>query len=146
MNVELSHPELWLRFGIAAFVVIIILRAFIFRTSFFGRALICFSAGLALFSILIWYNFDELITIPDYFGTSSYDMHLLTNREHTIRYYYWYSAVAALALGSVINIIWLLYEKGKNRYVVPLQQARIFSLSIMFGCVVILLVASLLLT
>ena len=146
MNVELSNYELWLRFGIASFVVIIIFRAFIFRTSFFGRAMICFSAGLALFAILVWLNFNDLIQIPDYFGTSNYDMHLLTDQEHTIRYYYWYSAAAALALGAVINILWLLKEKANHRYIVPPQQARIFSLSIVFGCVVILLIASLILT
>jgi hypothetical protein len=146
MNVELAHYELWLQFGIAAFVVIIIFRAFIFRTSFFGRAMICFSAGLALFAVLVWLNFNELILIPDYFGTSDYDMHLLTDQEHTIRYYYWYSAAAALALGSVINILWLIKEKTKHRYILPPQQARIFSLSIVFGCAVILLVASLILT
>ncbi len=146
MNVELAHYELWLRFGIAAFLVIIIFRAFIFRTSFFGRAMICFSAGLALFAVLVWINFNELILIPDYYGTSDYDMHLLNDQEHTIRYYYWYSAAAALALGSVINILWLLKEKVRRRYIVPPQQARIFSLSMVFGCVVILLVASLILT
>ncbi|MES2773131.1 MAG: hypothetical protein V4722_03050 [Bacteroidota bacterium] len=146
MNVELSHYELWLIYGCIAFGLTIILRAFVFRTSFFGRALICISAGLALFAVLVWYHFDQLIIVLEYDGTSHYDMHLLSDHETTIRYYYWYSAIAALALGAVINIFWLLYEKGIRGYVVPKQQARIFSLSIMFGCVVILLVASLLLT
>lgn len=146
MNVELSHFELWLRFGIAAFVVTIIFRAFIFRTSFFGRALICFSAGLALFSFLVWFNFDDLIFIPDYFGGSKFDMHLLSDQEHTIRYYYWYSAIAALALGAAINFVWLIYEKGRRRFIVPQQQARIFSLSIMLGCGIVLLLANFILT
>jgi len=146
MNVELSHHELWLIYGCVAFGITILLRAFIFRTSFFGRALICISAGLALFSILVWINFDEMINVLEYDGSSYYDMHLLTNQETTIRYYYWYSASAAMALGSAINILWLLKEKINRKYVVPRQQARIFSLSIMMGCVVILLIASFLLT
>jgi len=146
MNVELSHLELWLIYGIAGFVVVVILRAFIYRTSFFGRALICFSAGLAIFSCLVWNSFDELIDTPDYFGSSKYDMHLLNNHEHTIRYYYWYAAITALALGSIINIIWLLLDKWKNHFVLPAQQAKIFSLSIMFGCLVVLFVASFILT
>ncbi len=146
MNVELSNIELWLRYGVAAFVITIIFRAFIFRTSFFGRAMVCFSAGLALFAVLVWYNFNDLIFIPDYFGSSDYDMHLLSNEEHTIRYYYWYSAAAALALGALTNILWLLKEKVMHRNIVPPQQARIFSLSMGFGCLVVLLVASLILT
>lgn len=146
MNVELSNHELWLIYGCIAFGVTIIFRAIIFRTSFFGRALICISAGLAIFAVLVWYSFDQLIIVLEYDGTNERDKHLLTDHETTIRYYYWYSAIAALALGSVINIFWLLYTKFKYHFVVPQQQARIFSLSIMFGCAVILLVASLLLT
>ncbi|MEO7308753.1 MAG: hypothetical protein ABIX01_00030 [Chitinophagaceae bacterium] len=146
MNVDLSNYEMWLKYGIAAFLLIVIFRAFIFRTSFFGRALICFSAGLALFAVLMWYNFDDLIRVLEYDGTNERDKHLLSNHETTIRYYYWYSAAAALALGALINFLWLLKEKLKFRYIAPLQQARIFSLSIMFGCVVVLLIASLVLT
>ena len=142
MHVELTHPELWWIFGGIAFLVILLFRAIIFKISFLGRALLCFSAGFALFFILFCFNFTDLIAVPQYDSTGNFDTHILNDAEYTVRYYYWYMAAIALAIGWTITFIWMMYHKKSHRYIEIQAQGKIFSLSMMLGFLLVLLFAS----
>lgn len=143
MQIEFIHFELWSIFAGAGLLLMLIFRLFIFRTSFLGRALICFSAGFALFMLLIYFRFDDLFKVPDIWLTGAFKKtHILNDQEHTVTYYYWYLLVLALAIGSAINITWLLYDRWKYNWLDPQQQAKIFGLSISLACVVVMLIAA----
>jgi|GEM_PF-5760863 len=142
MHVELTHLELWSILGAVAFLVILIFRSFIFRTSFLGRALLCFSAGFALFFILCCYYFNDLIGIPQYDSTGNFDTHILNDAEVTVRYYYWNLAAYALAIGWSFAFIGMMYHKRRFRYIEKEAQGKIFSLSLMLGFILVLLFTS----
>ena len=143
MQIEFTYPELWSIFAGAGLLLILIFRLVIFRTSFLGRALICFSAGLALFVLLVFFRFDDLFKVPDIWLTGAFQKtHILNDQEHTITYYYWYLPVLALAIGLAINIIWLLYDKWKYKWLNKQRQAKIFGLSLGLGCVLVMLIAT----
>lgn len=142
MEVELIHPELWSIYGAVALGLMLIFRVIIFKTSFLGRSLICFSAGLALFGLLIFFNFDSLFQVPETWHTGAFQTtHILNDQEYTISYYYWYLPVLALAIGATTNISWLLYDKWKYKWLNPQRQAKIFGLSIGMGCAIVMLIA-----
>jgi hypothetical protein len=143
MQVALSHIDLWLKFAIAGLFAIILFRFLIFKHTFLGRALICFSAGLALFSVLCFFFFKQLIQVQEYDAAS---MQLLSDEEMQVRYYYWYLAAIAFALSSVINFVWLLNHKAKNRIIFKENQAKIVGVSFTLGFGLVLLVVMLLFT
>jgi hypothetical protein len=142
MQIEFIHPELWSIFAGAGLSLMLIFRLVIFKTSFLGRSLICFSAGLALFFVLIFFRFDDLFQVPEIWLTGAFKKtHILNDQEHTVTYYYWYLLVLALAIGSSINIIWLLYDKWRYKWLNSQQQAKIFGLSICLACMLVMLLA-----
>lgn len=143
MQIEWIHPELWSIFAGAGVLLLLLFRLVIFRTSFLGRALICFSAGFALFILLVFFRFDNLFKVPDTWLTGAFQKtHILNDQEHTITYYYWYLLVLALAIGSSLNISWLLYDKWKYHWLDKQRQAKIFGLSLGLGCVLVMLIAT----
>lgn len=141
-NIEFLDPERWLMIGGGAFLTMIVFRAFILRHYFRGRATICFTAGLALFSVLVWWNFDQLIDVPQLQTTGSYDTHILSTPEMTIHYYMWYAPVMAFAIGSVIDLFWLLVVMRHNHDISGAKQARIFGLSMGLSFVFVMLLTS----
>ena len=142
MDIRFIHPELWSIYAGSGLLLMLIFRLVVFKTSFLGRSLICFSAGLAQFAVLVFFNFDSLFEVPETWDIGAFQTtHILNDQEYTISYYYWYLPVLALAIGSFINIIWLLYSKWKYRWLEPQRQAKIFGLSIGIGCAVVMMIA-----
>ncbi len=143
MQIEFTHPELWSIFGGTGLLLMLLFRLVIFKTSFLGRALICFSAGLALFVLLVFFRFDDLFKVPAIWLMGAFQKtHILNDPEYTVTYYYWYLLVLALSIGSAINITWLLYNKWKYKWLDKQQQAKIFGLSLGLGCVLVMLIAA----